>query len=230
MKPASSLAAAATLLLHAALIAVVAFGLSGNRKHSTPPAPMAVQIVTAPTPPASAPAPTPAAAPVLETKPPKEKPRDTVKPARRAPESGPAPAEMPAPAVDAETALSATPAAPAPAATPSPPAAGPAIPAATALPTRTPASAAGHAAGNRRPPYPRLSKQNNEEGTVVLRVLVKADGTAGAVELKTSSGYPLLDKSALATVPTWRFKPATVNGRPVDEWYEQAIPFKLEEN
>lgn len=65
---------------------------------------------------------------------------------------------------------------------------------------------------------------------MVLRVLVKANGTAGAVEIKTSSGFPLLDKSARTTVPTWRFTPATVNGKPVDEWYEVSIPFKLENN
>lgn len=62
----------------------------------------------------------------------------------------------------------------------------------------------------------------------MLRVLVKADGTAGAVEIKKSSGYPLLDNSARITVQNkWRFKPATVNGKPVDEWYETSIPFKL---
>lgn len=65
---------------------------------------------------------------------------------------------------------------------------------------------------------------------MVLRVLVKSDGTAGAVEVKSSSGYRLLDNSARSTVQTWRFNPATVNGKPLDEWYEVAIPFKLQNN
>ena len=65
---------------------------------------------------------------------------------------------------------------------------------------------------------------------MVLNVLVKADGTAGEVEIKTSSGYPLLDNSARTTGKTWRFKAATVNGKPIDEWYEQRIPFKLQNN
>lgn len=65
---------------------------------------------------------------------------------------------------------------------------------------------------------------------MVLRVLVKEDGTAGPVEVKHSSGYPLLDESARSTVQTWRFKPATIDGKPVSEWYQLSIPFKLQNN
>lgn len=106
----------------------------------------------------------------------------------------------------------------------------PAPPAPAAAPARTSASDASYAASNRKPPYPRLSRSNEEQGTVVLRVLVKADGTAGAVEIKNSSGYPLLDESARSTVQGWRFKPATADGRPVAEWYQLAIPFTLQDN
>jgi len=101
-----------------------------------------------------------------------------------------------------------------------------AIPHAAALP-KTGASEAAYAATNRKPPYPRLARLNGEQGTVQLRVLVRADGTAGPVEIASSSGYPLLDQSAAATVRTWRFSPATVDGRPVDEWYRITIPFTL---
>ena len=64
----------------------------------------------------------------------------------------------------------------------------------------------------------------------MLRVQVRADGTAGAVEIKSSSGYPLLDESARSTVQAWRFKPATVDGKPVTEWYQLAVPFTLQNN
>ncbi len=62
----------------------------------------------------------------------------------------------------------------------------------------------------------------------MLRVLVKADGTAGEVQVKSSSGFPLLDESAKTTVQTWRFNPATSDGKPVDEWFLVPIPFKLQ--
>lgn len=114
------------------------------------------------------------------------------------------------------------------AASPAAPTPVPATPA--SAPVRIGASDASYAASNRKPPYPRLSVSSGEEGTVVLRVLVREDGTAGAVEIRESSRYPLLDESARSTVQTWRFKPATVDGRPVSEWYQVAIPFTLQKN
>jgi periplasmic protein TonB len=98
-----------------------------------------------------------------------------------------------------------------------------------ALQKRIPASAASYAATNRKPPYPRLARSSGEQGTVVLRVLVQADGTVGALEIAGSSGYPLLDESARRTVRNWRFHPATVDGKPVAEWHDVPILFTLHE-
>ena len=103
-------------------------------------------------------------------------------------------------------------------------------PAAPPAPVKTAPTDAAYAASNRKPPYPRLSKANQDEGTTVLRVLVKADGSAGEVQVKRTSGFPLLDESARNTVETWRFAPATVDGKPVAEWYQVEVPFKLLNN
>ncbi|MEA5097440.1 MAG: energy transducer TonB [Burkholderiaceae bacterium] len=93
---------------------------------------------------------------------------------------------------------------------------------------RTPVSLpADHAASNRKPVYPLLSRRNDEQGTVILRVLVTEDGRAGSVQLAQSSGHPLLDESAQAAVQVWRFRPAMRNNQPIAEWYRLAIPFKL---
>ena len=61
----------------------------------------------------------------------------------------------------------------------------------------------------------------------MLRVLVKSDGTAGAVEVKSTSGYPRLDQAALDVVQTWRFNPATIDGKKIDEWHLLLYQFKL---
>lgn len=86
---------------------------------------------------------------------------------------------------------------------------------------------ASYAAANRPPVQPARSLRNGEEGRVMLRVLVQADGTAGEVQVRTSSGFPMLDEAARSAVQSWRFNPATSNGKPVAEWYLVPIVFKL---
>ncbi len=86
---------------------------------------------------------------------------------------------------------------------------------------------ASYAKTNQKPDYPTQSRRLNEEGTVVLTVLVLADGKAGMVEVKSSSGYPMLDQSAKDAVKQWHFNPATIDGKPIDESYSLSIPFKL---
>lgn len=66
-----------------------------------------------------------------------------------------------------------------------------------------------------------------EEGRVVLRVLVSADGRAEQVELAKSSGYDRLDQAAIKAVRNWRFKPGTKNGEPQSMWFNQPINFQL---
>lgn len=217
----SLLAAAATFLLHAALVAAVATGLSVSRQQVTNTEPVKVLLLM-PT------SPLPATQPAVQQ--PQEKKRTEPKPR---PQRKPVipPRETAAPqAQPPETSFEAKPSPPATTVVPAAPVAAIPGPATPAPPTKTSVSDAAYASSNRKPPYPRLSRINDEEGTVVLRVLVKADGTAGAVEVKNSSGYPQLDESARSTVQTWRFKPATVDGKPVSEWYQLAIPFTLQNN
>ena len=86
---------------------------------------------------------------------------------------------------------------------------------------------ASYAKTNQKPEYPSQSRRYNEEGTVVLTVFVTAEGVAGIVEVKSSSGYPNLDQSAKDAVMHWHFNPATIDGKPIDESYSLSIPFKL---
>jgi protein TonB len=73
-----------------------------------------------------------------------------------------------------------------------------------------------------------MSKRMNEKGTVVVKVLVKSDGTAGDVELKSSSGYPRLDQAWLEAIKTCRFTPSTgIDGKPIDEWFSAPHTFRL---
>lgn len=66
------------------------------------------------------------------------------------------------------------------------------------------------------PEYPRLARRLGLEGTVLLRVTLHESGSADDIEIITSSGYALIDDSALAAVRRWQFQltgerdPATI--------------------
>ncbi|BBF84072.1 ferric siderophore transport system, periplasmic binding protein TonB [Aquitalea magnusonii] len=61
---------------------------------------------------------------------------------------------------------------------------------------------------NPAPAYPAAARRNGEEGKVLLRVHVSAQGQAETVEIHRSSGFIRLDEAARETVANWRFTPA----------------------
>ncbi|MGH8617296.1 MAG: TonB family protein [Burkholderiales bacterium] len=80
---------------------------------------------------------------------------------------------------------------------------------------------------NPKPVYPPAAKLAREEGLIVLRVLVGADGEAEKVELRTSSGSARLDESALEAVRKWKFVPARQGNVPLAMWVNVPVSFGL---
>ena len=80
---------------------------------------------------------------------------------------------------------------------------------------------------NPSPGYPPLSRKLREEGQVLLRVRVTAEGRAEQVHLHRSSGFERLDERAVHTVRQWKFMPARQGGKPVDAWVIVPIQFSL---
>ncbi|RKF23577.1 energy transducer TonB [Altericroceibacterium spongiae] len=80
---------------------------------------------------------------------------------------------------------------------------------------------------NPGPSYPYLSRKAKEEGVVVLRVLVSAEGRAKSLRIEETSGFDRLDKAALKTVKKWRFVPASQAGNPREAWVLVPITFSL---
>jgi protein TonB len=81
---------------------------------------------------------------------------------------------------------------------------------------------------NPAPNYPSISRRLGEQGLVSLRVQVAADGTAGSVELQTSSGSSRLDQAALEAVKKWQFVPAKRGDQPVSASVVVPVRFSLE--
>jgi len=80
---------------------------------------------------------------------------------------------------------------------------------------------------NPKPHYPTIARRRKMEGIVLLRVEVLGDGGVGKIEVKRSSGYKILDESALGAVKNWRFLPATLEGVSVKVWASIPIRFEL---
>jgi len=66
------------------------------------------------------------------------------------------------------------------------------------------------------------------EGRARLRLLVRADGTVGSVEVLVSSGVPELDRAAQEALRTWRFEPARQDGTPIPSYYVVWVTFQVE--
>lgn len=67
------------------------------------------------------------------------------------------------------------------------------------------------------------------EGSVVLHVLVDAQGGAAEVTVAAGSGQPVLDASAVEAVRRWRFSPALEAGKPVTRVHDVRIRFRLDD-
>ena len=170
-------------------------------------------------------------------KPPAAQPPVPVKPLK-AVQSSPLPAPtamVPAPAPAMPTVAQAaplaiadpTPAANAPTAVPHAAAPTPVAAPAAAPKLELPSSDAAYL-HNPKSDYPRISRQRNEQGRVLVSVLIGTDGTAQRAEIKLSSGYERLDQAALATVKSWRYVPGKRGGVPEAMWFNVPINFVLE--
>ena len=110
---------------------------------------------------------------------------------------------------------------------PAPVAAAPVAPAPAPTKLELPSSDADYLR-NPAPVYPPLSKRLGEQGKVLVRVLIGPDGAPQKAELKRSSGFERLDRSALEYVMKCRYVPGKVAGVPQAMWHEAPVNFILE--
>jgi protein TonB len=198
------------LALHG-LVLLYPLALNVDQPAPTPPTPVQVMFAEKVS---------PVAASLPPPKPVAQKPAHREKPAPQtiiavAPTPGSAPATFTVPA---------------PAPVLAPPAAQ-AVPAASntaAQPTFTAARFDAAYLQNPHPEYPTISRRLGEEGRVLLRVRVTADGRAAAVDVDKSSSFTRLDDAALRGVARWRFVPARRGDEAVEATVIVPIVFRLD--
>ena len=74
------------------------------------------------------------------------------------------------------------------------------------------------------PEYPEDALASRIQGAVYVRMWIDTTGKVKRVRL-VKSDDPIFNVSAIATAFQWRFKPATLAGRPVNFWV--TMPFRF---
>lgn len=81
---------------------------------------------------------------------------------------------------------------------------------------------------NPAPPYPYAAIRRQQQGLVILEAVIDKAGRPTSVEIRESSGFPLLDQSALRTVRRWKFDAAHIGFLPVQSRIVIPIRFTLD--
>ena len=79
-----------------------------------------------------------------------------------------------------------------------------------------------------KPAYPKESLRNQSQGTVTMELLISPSGDVIDSRVKTSSGYGLLDITALTATAKCKFLPTLENGKPVQAWIVTQYVWELD--
>jgi protein TonB len=94
------------------------------------------------------------------------------------------------------------------------------------LPTRGDPIKLGHSGGSDRgpipqvrmePDYPAAAKDRHIEGRVTFRFTVAVDGSVKDIEIVDSQPPRIWDDATKRAVSTWKYQPATKDGKPVEQ-------------
>lgn len=96
-------------------------------------------------------------------------------------------------------------------------------------PVRTEADFDPRYSGELQPPYPASEQRAEREGMVRLRLTIGADGRVKAVEKLSATSDAFWQASERHARARWRFRPATVDGRPVESRKVLTVHFRLQD-
>jgi len=77
------------------------------------------------------------------------------------------------------------------------------------------------------PDYPTKAVENAQQGVVMVKVYILKNGRVGNAAIEQSSGFEMLDKSALAAVSQWIFEPAAYSSEVTESWFRVPVKFQL---
>lgn len=78
-----------------------------------------------------------------------------------------------------------------------------------------------------KPVYPAPARRAGVEGKVLIRAVVRSDGSVDRAEILKDQPFGL-GEAARHAVQQWSFRPATYQGRPIDVYYTVSFDFTLD--
>ncbi|THD36181.1 MAG: TonB family protein [Sphingomonas sp.] len=80
-----------------------------------------------------------------------------------------------------------------------------------------------------QPPYPASEIRSGNSGRVVIRVLIGTDGRVRQVERVSAASDAFFAAAEKQALTKWRFKPATSDGMPIEQWKVMGLRFELQD-
>ncbi|MGH3087031.1 MAG: energy transducer TonB, partial [Rubrobacteraceae bacterium] len=77
-----------------------------------------------------------------------------------------------------------------------------------------------------KPFYPEAARQNREQGVSIYQAIITSTGCIRDLKLLRSSTQ-LLDVSGILAISQWRYRPATLDARPVNVYLTVTVTFRL---
>jgi protein TonB len=78
-----------------------------------------------------------------------------------------------------------------------------------------------------QPQYTEIARKARIQGVVIVQAIINKQGNV--TDVKVLKGLPMgLDQSAVEAIRKWKFEPATLNGKPVDVYYNLTVNFTLQ--
>lgn len=76
------------------------------------------------------------------------------------------------------------------------------------------------------PEYPEIMRRAKVQGTVILSAVISRTGDVQVKEVLMSLNN-VMDGAAIRAVNQWKYRPATLNGRPISVWFTITVSYKL---